>query len=178
MQYPTRKVLTWIGAGLVAVMAGFAAYSYWRPPLAWEGGVTGLNGKTDDRYNVGWDLRNSGWFAVRITAVEIDHPASAVPVWVTGAVNPGGQMVGSAMPETAETDGYLRVPLGQFVIPPRTPYYAIAVQEGHRVFRAPTLYGLVIRYHLAAGGPTPVASRFVIHYRYMGLPMKLVRHLE
>lgn len=165
-------------AGLLVAVAGFVAYSYLRPPLRWEGGVTGLNGKTDDRYNVGWDLRNKGFFAVRITEVEIDHPPAAVPVWVTGVTNPGGQMVGSAMSATAETDGYMRVPLGQFVIPARQPYYSLTVEEGHRRFRAPTLYGLLIRYHLAADGPTPVANRFVIHYRYAGLPMKLVRHFE
>ena len=168
-----NKIVAGVIALFVVLVSSAIVYTYLRPPLRFGITTGGHKGEVGEQLSIGWELINGGWFDARIEKVRWEaypgQPASVL--WVAGAVG-SWRSVGSSMSVNPVDDGYLLIPLGEFVIPPQRRLPNPEVTSDSITFRRPRYYGLVARYLFTESGVSPM-GKLTIKYTYMGLPLTL-----
>lgn len=147
-------------AALVALVGGAVGWVYAHPPLTSYGyGTHHVPENSDLVYRYSIDLKNEGRWPLRLTGVITDGRAAEYPMVMAATNRTDNQLASSAAVmldeyghklEIGPVEGWLIEPHGQGGPPPAT-------------------YGI----RLDWGKTTPPAE-VVLHYRYLGLPMRYV----
>lgn len=120
---------------------------------------------------IDWELENTGGFPVYITQVEIVGSRGGTPIWTRGVtVDQDHGWIHGAKVELP--NWYTVLNLDWFRVPPYTSRRSEGTPDNPSAQRYG--YGLVTAYHFDRQYELSIGTHMIVHYRYMGLPFKLV----